>query len=118
MRFPQGTISFYADGRFEAVCRLHEDCAGKGCRVTRTSKANPKRPQQGRPLGFLSAWLIAGCDLCLESHRDKFWQAHGFTKESRSAAREFLKGLPNGRELMAKERAKLDEELSEPEIQP
>lgn len=54
-----GTIAFYNDRQaFQAscFCRAH---AGR-CAKTRTANAKANKPQQGRPLGFLAAWLIEG----------------------------------------------------------
>lgn len=51
-----GKITFYAKNtNFEAKC----DCAAHRprCTKTRTKKRDDRRPEQGRPLGYLVAWL-------------------------------------------------------------
>ena len=53
-----GTISYYRNGNFEAVCGnpLH----GKHCKLVRRGMLAKR--VHGRPLGFLSAWLQYGHD--------------------------------------------------------
>ena len=60
VKFPNGHISYYKDDRFQAVCCC---CAQKGeklCRQTRSSKPNKSKLAQGRPLGLMAAWMLAG----------------------------------------------------------
>lgn len=57
--FPfQGSISFYENKAiFQATCFAPGHRDGGRCVKTRTSQAGASRPQQGRPLGYLVAWL-------------------------------------------------------------
>lgn len=61
VRLPNGIISFYASsGHFVAECKLGHSITGLcHCQRTRSNKANPRKPAQGRPLGYLAAWLAS-----------------------------------------------------------
>ena len=50
-----GRIVYYRNGDFVAECpnKAH----GKKCRLTRTSRPNPNKEAQGRPLGLMKGWL-------------------------------------------------------------
>ena len=114
------TISFYKDGRFEAVCR-HADHLPMGrCRLTRTSFAtgNDTCPAQGRPLGLLASWCLAADDYTLrEDHCDAF-AIYSQTLENRIFAREELKHVDGAAALFAAERALRVGETEEPEEWP
>lgn len=117
---PTGKITWYRhDGRFEAVCRQHQlEGSGEGCmcRMTRTSRPSARKSAQGRPLGFLGAWLAASQSHDdRDSHRSKLWLATGISRQNRMAARAYLRQLPGGAELLACERPKAQNEESEPE---
>lgn len=120
---PTGKITWYRkDGRFEAVCRQHQlEGSGEGCmcRMTRTSRPSERKAAQGRPLGFLGAWLAAAqSHQDRDSHRSKMWLATGIARQQRVAARACLRQLPGGAELLSCERPKADSEDSEPEGMP
>ena len=77
-----GRLTFYPKKRaFEAVC----GCLAHGkCVRTRTVNAYEKLPAQGRPLGFLVAWLEAA-----ESAGSRFMHDCCYpTAEQRRAARQ------------------------------
>lgn len=94
---------------FYAICPMKE-CHGK-CILTRTAKAGPK-PGQGRPLGFLAAWLR----LCSEGQHPTRTQHLKFrpTYEERLAARRSLADQPAAPFFFEKERAQADDEGLEP----
>ena len=107
---PGGTISYYAlKGIFQATCsnRSHGRCV-----LTRSS-APGSRPSQGRPLGFLMAWLSLGeVFLNKQEHWDRtLWP----DAELRAHHRELLHRHPLGPSLLAFEREQREDEGSEPE---
>lgn len=93
------------------VCPYH-----KGCSKTRTlhapsSSAPAGRRGQGRPLGYLAAWLLQGAGFT--SKGDHFASVPSFAE--RVAARTLLKEEPNWPEFAQLERSRGDGEGSEPE---
>ena len=93
-----GDIRFYADRSvLQAKCTNPEH---GDCRITRTTQPHPSNPArhtarggQGRPLGFLSAWLQAQFDFpdqASHCHRCKP------TYEARCESRSFFVGLEGG----------------------
>ena len=109
---PGGFIAYY-DGRkdFYANCKRHV-C---DCRKVRTSTGKEAKPQQGRPLGFLMAWLQmksknnATHSSILDETID--W-------EIRSNARIELAKIPGSEHLFNAERSKRPGEWDEPEFTP
>ena len=118
LALPEGTISWYQySGDFVAKCTHPDHAGGMGCRKHRTSNAG-RVLAKGRPLGWLTAWLLS-------SHSHPTAQAHKspagchFTLEERIDARAFLKAAGGAaQELLAMERAKREDEGSEPEQEP
>ena len=105
-----GKLTYYVKGEFfTASC----DCAGHDkCTLTRTAKAG-RKASQGRPLGFLMAWLAMGA-AC--RHKAEHWnKANWPNQEQRAAARESLKRQPGGEALLAMERPLGPDEAEEPE---
>lgn len=95
--FEEGFITYYggAHNDFYAACSRH------GCRVTRTSTARASKPAQGRPLGFLTAWLQSPCRSTREHCSPA---AKVFSYEERLAARRRFAEKPGARLLLALER--------------
>jgi hypothetical protein len=115
--FPNGgTVSYYKDGRFEAVCR-HPSHLPKGrCRLTRTCERSLDETSeaQGRPLGLMSSWLLrADMFASKEEHCDLF-ALFVLTHEERLEARHQLQALPFGPQLCDAERASREGEGAEP----
>lgn len=112
---PGGKLSCYS-GRaiVEAVCS--NPAHGK-CVMTRTLMASstPGRAGQGRPLGFLAAWLAAGLDAPTKAVH---WAASGVAKSNRQAARSALRAAPGGDALLSLERVRREGEDSEPDEVP
>jgi hypothetical protein len=92
-----------------AVCNnpLH----GSQCVISRSSFAGHKR-SQGRPLGFLVAWLNLGQDL---DSRESHWDKAGWpSQEVRMQHRCVLESLPGGQDILSFERELRDGEDIEP----
>ena len=94
---------------------LYATCPNKAhgsCILTRTLKSGPRRGQ-GRPVGFLCAWLRAACrgDCALKADHMKYKPPFA----ERSEARHCLYALPGCEELLEKERVAREGEGSEPE---
>lgn len=112
-----GSITYYADrGDFQTTCF----CRGHvgHCAKTRTARPRATKPQQGRPLGYLVAWL-------LESEQHPTTRAHvdwdprhgvGPTREARLVARALARAqYPDFSTLEECERPPRDGEEEEPE---
>lgn len=121
-----GKLSYYPhDQRFEAVCRRHQAApdvatgsSGVLCRLTRTGRANARRPAQGRPCGLMMAWLHVAAEVADRTcHCDAFFVG-SISREARRAARAMLSELPNGALLLQCERALRAGEDSEPDACP
>lgn len=119
-----GKVTYYAhDERFEAVCKFHQEEAGgtmRRCRLTRTTRANPRRRAQGRPLGLMLAWLT---DEGLrpptkEEHVSSMHVGTAYSASRRKHWRGVLKGLENGLALLSKERPLGADSDPEPEACP
>ena len=91
-----------------AVCSVREHGA---CMKTRTCQSG-HRPGQGRPAGFLGAWLKAGAACATREEH----MAVAVTLEQRKAARAELALAFRGADLLEYEAPKKDGEESEPEI--
>lgn len=114
--FPNGKVTFYrSDGRFEAVCRQHQQTSKAICRLTRTSAENARKAAQGRPLGLLVAWLeLARHHGCGREHKDPVFVNAGITLAQRQAARRSLEATDGGVALLACERPQREGEPAEP----
>ena len=130
IRFAGGsTISYYRDGRFEAVCRCRTalaTAAGEAvrhtplgrCRLTRTAKESEDpagSTAQGRPLGLLASWILHGGEFhSTKEHCDLFGV---FMQDvgRRRTARDFLQKMPEGLKLCKYERPQRPGEPEEPE---
>ncbi len=86
--------------------------------MTRTGKVSKSltKEHQGRPVGFLAAWLLKGSEcVSLEEHRGELTPLTlVFSQYERLEAREYLMTLPNGDTLVSFERPLRDGEPSEP----
>ena len=114
--FPCGsTIASYADGRFEAVCRVASHNETCRCRLTRTWYGSEDSEAQGRPLGLMAAWIIhAGEHNSAASHCELFSLFvldHGI----RTRARDQLATMPGAEALLSQERKPRAGEGDEPE---
>ena len=87
-------------------CKRHGSCVN-----TKTCNAGAKKGQ-GRPIGYLVAWLQAGC-----RHEGKDQHMpHEVTHEDRVRARHFFYTLPGSIDFLNTERLPYDGEGSEPEV--
>ena len=117
---PGGTITWYyvgsRSGDLVAACtQAHHKCAA-GCRKHRVRHGNGRRAEQGRPLGYLAAWLHRGLsEDCLTGALHKVEVP---SLAERRLARAALRATREGRALLAKERPTREDEESEPEICP
>jgi hypothetical protein len=98
-----GSISFYAKGVFEAVCKnkLHGNCVASRS-VSKIIDAKLGRPKGGRPLGVLLAWLAKhDC-----STKSEHWSIENFTAPyaERVLFRLGLQDTADGQELLKHER--------------
>ena len=108
----------YSRGRlsFGAHCA----CGHGLCRTNRTVRPRANRPEQGRCLGVLVAWLIAGaaCD-DFESHQALARRAGRYdpamSRVRRQEARAWLRSLPGSAWLFLEERALAEGQDEEPE---
>jgi len=108
-----GTLVFYPSCLdFYAICTAH------GCRLTRRCTASASKPAQGRPLGYLTAWLLRGllCD-SRDEHMDAE-QRRGIPHTERADARQWLALQPGGANLLRLERQPRDGEGPGPELEP
>ena len=112
-----GKIVYYIKSdRFEAVCPnrqlsgLH-DCK---CSMVRTAKPSTKGAQ-GRPLGFLAAWLFNAFDI--DPATKAAHQAHRPSLEEREVARVTFRNLfPEFALLEERERPRRADEGEEPKV--
>ena len=114
------SISFYRDGRFEAVCRREHHESIHRCRLTRTSFGSDDTPEQGRPLGLLMAWLIWHEDVGVAEPSDRdehlcIFNIFALRHDVRVRAREALATIDGGVLLLSKERRRRPGEPDEPE---
>ena len=106
--------------------KLNAHCAKHRCEKCRADRLScgsehPNRRGQGRPIGFLVAWLLEGDELHSKADhgRDCKEQLSGIGGwEARVYARDWAKTLPGMDAVFAVERAKYDDEESEPETIP
>ena len=110
---PGGLLTYYSSGAFfTATC--NNDLHGR-CVMTRSARVGRRRAQ-GRPLGFLTAWLAAGNSV---DSKEDHWNRSSFPGfEARMDAREALAFLEGGQELLDRERAQEPGEATEPDAIP
>lgn len=115
-----GSIRFYFS-RLEMVAHCGNPAHGKRCRLSRSVQASAatSRIGQGRPVGLLGAWLMAGQqDQNLTTHEAHVRMRPLPDLDSRRSARLLVAGRPDGLELLAFERPQRDGEPEEPESVP
>ena len=106
----EGSIVVYKNGEIYALC--HEFGHSRRCRKSRSHNGNKRKPQQGRPLGYLMAFLMCGDEhVCGSSHKS-LCKTMSFA--DREYARAVLASLPDSQPLFCYERDKLDDESDEP----
>jgi len=119
---PGGTIRIYVDEENDslyakATCDCHKDCHKQ--RTLLPAKGD-RHTAQGRPIGFLAAWLKKGLEAVViagTSWRHKFHTR--VSRNERCDARHAVAATARGNEILGYERPKWPEEpLSEPEAQP
>ena len=106
--------------KLNAHCSKHKCDKCKADRLT-SAHEHPSRRGQGRPIGFLIAWLLEGedCDTKADHGRECKQELSGINGwEARIFAREWAKTLPGMQAIFALERPKGDDEDSEPETVP
>lgn len=115
MLVPGGSITYYTKGDFYvAQCDLHTKDKNK-CRRTRTASGSASgKGGQGRPIGFLAAFLAhAGCeDGGAEAH---YRRAKFLSLDQRRAARREFQRIAGSDVLLSFERARYEGEGSEPD---
>ena len=113
-----GSITFYpAVGDFYAVCKPH----GGRCRTVRTNTGAADKLAQGRPIGFLGAWLLLGSFESSVTNMKSHRHDDAFVKcdvGSRIYARNLIKTLPGGIKLLRCERGRRAGEPHEPVDRP
>lgn len=106
-----GSITWYCySDVFVASGRHH----GASCRKHRTSHPSDRRLAQGRPLGWMLAWLDSYADHGSAASHRQFVPS----LEARIAARARLHGLDDAGPLMDRERLVREDEGPEPEANP
>ena len=110
---PGGTISYYANKHiFQATC---SNAGHHRCVMTRAAAGGTKA-SQGRPLGFLCAWLHQGQAL---ASKEEHWNRGQWPdRAARTHHRSLLKDKATGPMMLSLERPKGTGELSEPEDLP
>lgn len=94
-----------------AHCSSHGGCqSGVSCRKTKTYKISTRNRDQGRPVGFLVAWLNAATQF--ETKDEHLYHTPDFEARSRARAELKATGLHEG--LFALERARREGEEDEP----
>lgn len=109
-----GRISYYASKEaFEARCCQADH--GRSCAKTRTARPSASKRQQGRPLGYLAAWLMTPCST-KDQHARVDTVDEGLTYEQRAVVRALLREEHEEfAELEGFERDQRDDEIEEPE---
>lgn len=113
LELEHGAIKFKRqDGSFCAHCPVHGDT----CRRTRVGTPG-RRPQQGRPLGSLAAWLqLSGT--CSTKAEHQALGVEALALPVRAAARHMLYTIPDADYFFGLERERREGEGSEPEDLP
>ena len=122
---PYGWLVYYESSNdFYAYCNDpdHRDGSSSSsnsawnnaCRKVRTANAGNRR-FQGRPLGFLTFWLMQHCcHSTAKAHQKKFFH----DTELRISGRNHLKSVPGSDALFKKERELRENEAEEPDALP
>ena len=119
---PGGKVVCYGDRMVAECCNPRH---GR-CVATRTLKGsdNPERSGQGRPAGYLIAWLRKGSEDRIGTKKAHFDDLNAPTKAERQAARDWLKakvaeaGDADAAGILRAEREKRGGEDSEPDVVP
>lgn len=112
---PGGDIRYYSKlNRFSAVCE-HADHTGR-CRREKVAHGSNASAGQGRPLGYLMAWLAAGEKHASRREHMAFETTISF--EERAAGRAALRQISGAEQLFAAERPRRPNEGEEPESHP
>jgi len=115
---PGGTIRMYWDadvGQYYAVavCDSHTDCEKR--RTFGASKRGKRA--QGRPMGFLTAWLKRGMELSINTSFKHKWRC-SLTREKRREARVVCGECVGAAALLREERPPWSDEEEEPQGEP
>ncbi len=108
-------------GRIDAHCYAHRCVDGSDCKADRLTLASTCRGRegQGRPLGFLAAWLMypalhQSCRTKEHHHHVKAILSKAAARKQRMEARERLRRCPGTACLFESERAQREGEPDEP----
>lgn len=116
---PNGSITYYPNGDyFVAECQHHiGGTSGKlKCKRTRTAQGSARGSgPQGRPLGFLAAYLQHCGGDEIRDPNGHYELAKTLTFEQRREARHWLRSAPGCDQIFAQERPQREGESSEPE---
>jgi hypothetical protein len=115
-----GVIRWYRNKQqFTAECTKHDSCVKTRTSLeakAMTTAANPtaNTAAKGRPVGYLAAWLASGCHhACTD--KDLHWSPpYEPTWQQRKDARAAVAALPEGEQLLSKERPQRAGEEPEP----
>ena len=97
------------DGYFQAACALH----GSECRRRRTASSSERIQGQGRPLGLLTAWLMAANKYSSKQDHVNA-RSSDFSFDDRLQARQQFKVLSEADDFFAFERPQAADEGEEP----
>ena len=109
-----------SSGKLNAHCAKHKS---EKCKADRLSygSTNPQRSGQGRPIGFLVAWLLESEDCLTKKDHGavcKRWLSGIDGLEARIYARAYAKTIPAMARVFECERPQRDDEEEEPETVP
>jgi len=116
---PGGRVKVYRDEQAQAFkatacCEAH----GEDCQKSRTFKKSERgRLAQGRPMGFLVAWLKRGLEAGVLDADQHKWHT-SVTRADRKAGRVVCHACECGEDVLAYERSPRSSESSEPAGQP
>ncbi len=112
-------------GRVDAHCYAHRSLDGGECKADRLTLASMAsgREGQGRPLGFLAAWLMyphlhEGCRTKEQHYQVKAALSKAHALEQRMEARERLRRVLGTARLFESERPQREGEPDEPLVLP
>ena len=116
-----GRLCWYRkSGDFYAYCKCQNQLHRR-CQKTRSSKASLTRPSQGRPLGLLYAWLLAGQHPEVKDsphHKHRVYIDHTARLDARTRLVEMCAGSAALERLLGKEREPREFEGIEPLVAP
>eukprot|EP00971_Amphidinium_carterae_P082016 1622490-Amphidinium_carterae.5 len=102
-----GRLSYYhSKAGYEAICSQHTTC-------TQSRSALAGARTNGRPLGFMTSWLQLQCSA--SEHKSKEFLTQNLSLVVRSTARDDLRHMEGGLELLSFERELYEGESPEPE---